>query len=101
ASVLAQGYRTLVKDLYAPREYYQRVRTFLAEYRPTATRGTTRMDDILAFLRSMWIVGVASPGRLEYWKFLAHAWFSYRAAFPEAVELAIRGHHFRRVAAAL
>ena len=23
----------------------------------------------------------------------------YRAAFPEAVELAIRGHHFRRVAA--
>lgn len=101
ATSLTRGYRALVKDLYAPREYYQRVQTFLSEYRPTATRATTRLDDVLAFLRSMWIVGMASPGRWEYWKFLVKSWFSYRAAFPEAVELAIRGHHFRRVAAEL
>ncbi len=100
-NVLARGYRTLVKELYAPREYYQRVRTFLSEYRPIATHRTMQLDDLLAFLRSMWVVGLASPGRWEYWKFVVGAWFSYRAAFPEAVELAIRGHHFRRVAAEL
>jgi radical SAM superfamily enzyme YgiQ (UPF0313 family) len=98
-TVLTEGYRRLVKDLYAPRAYYRRVRTFLREYRPTGPRGRLQRSDIRAFLGSLWVIGVARRGRWEYWKFLARSLLCHRRAFAEAVELAIRGHHFRVVAA--
>lgn len=100
-AVLTEGYRKLVKDLYSPAEYYRRILTFLREYRPTGPRARTQFGDLRAFLGSLWVMGVASPGRWEFWKFLTRSWFSHRRAFAEAVELAIRGHHFRTVAAAL
>ncbi len=97
-STLIEGYRQLVKDLYSPRVYYQRVLTFLAEYHPTGPRGRTHLSDAFALLRSLWVIGVASPGRWEFWKFLARTLRSHRSAFHEALELAIRGYHFRVVA---
>lgn len=100
-AMLKAGYRGLVKELYAPREYYQRCLTFLAAYRPSETRAATRFNDLLALVRSLWVIGVASPGRWEYWKFITRAFVQYRRAFPEAVELAIRGYHFRMVAAGM
>ncbi len=100
-ATLTEGYRRLVKELYAPREYYRRVLTFLSEYRPCGPRAKLRKTDVMAFVRSLWVIGVAEPGRWEYWKFLWRSLVSYRRAFPEAVELAIRGYHFRVVAAGM
>jgi radical SAM superfamily enzyme YgiQ (UPF0313 family) len=100
-AILTEGYRHLVKNLYAPREYYQRVLTFLGEYRPAGPRARLRLADLRSFLFSIWVMGVATRGRCEYWKFLYRSWISHRQAFAEAVELAIKGHHFRIVAAAL
>jgi len=97
-AVLTEGYRRLVKDLYAPRAYYQRALSFLRDYRPAGPRSRPHMGDMLAFLRSLWVMGVAEPGRREFWKFLCRSWVSHRGAFAEAVELAIRGYHFRAVA---
>ena len=100
-SVLTAGYRELVKGLYSPSEYYERCLVFLAAYKPMKNRAPVRMSDMLAFVRSLWVLGVSSRGRVEYWKFLGRAWLRYRQAFPEAVELAIRGYHYRMVAAGL
>jgi radical SAM superfamily enzyme YgiQ (UPF0313 family) len=101
AASLVEGYRRLVKDLYTPRAYYQRILTFLREYRPSGPRARPHMADVLAFVRSLWVMGVAEPGRWEYWKFMVRTWVCHRRAFAEAVDLAIRGRHFRVVAAAL
>lgn len=100
-SKLKEGYRRLVKDLYTPREYYRRVFAFLREFRPSGPYMRPRLEDIRTFLRSLWVMGVAERGRWEYWKFLCRTWISYRSAFKEAVELAIRGYHFRVVASNL
>ncbi|MEI7657687.1 MAG: B12-binding domain-containing radical SAM protein [Phycisphaerae bacterium] len=97
-AMLTDGYRRLVKDLYAPRVYYQRTLTFLRDYCPAGPRTRPHMGDMLAFLRSLWVMGVVEPGRLEFWKFLGRSWVFHRNAFAEAVELAIRGYHFRAVA---
>ena len=59
------------------------------------------LADVRAFVRSLWVMGVAEPGRWEFWKFLCRSWVSHRRAFAEAVELAIRGYHFRAVAGSL
>jgi len=98
---LIEGYRSLVKYLYTPRIYYQRVLTFLREYSPRGQSTRVSCRDVKAFIKSLWVMGVQSRGRREYWKFFAKALLWHRRAFPEAMTLAIVGHHFRRVASAL
>ncbi|MCH7849395.1 MAG: DUF4070 domain-containing protein, partial [Planctomycetes bacterium] len=53
------------------------------------------------FLRSVWVIGVRSRGRGAYWSFLVRSLLFHRRKFAEAMNLAIVGHHFRRVAEAL
>lgn len=98
---LIDGYRRLVQHLYTPRQYYQRILTFLRDYRPSGPRMRIRANEVMAFLRSLWVMGVVTRGRREYWKFVTRALLFHRRAFAEAMSLAIMGHHFRRVAAGL
>jgi radical SAM superfamily enzyme YgiQ (UPF0313 family) len=99
--LLVNSYRQLVKRLYEPREYYQRIRAFLRDFRPADPRPPLRRQDALAFCRSLWIMGVATRGRREFWKFLLRTSLFHRCAFAEALQLVILGHHFRKVAEAL
>jgi len=96
--VLVNGYRALVKRLYAPREYYERAVTYLREYRPTVPPEPLTRADLAAFVRSLWVMGVWSRGRRAFWKYLTRTLLHHRPAFAEAVNLAIKGHHFRKVA---
>ncbi len=100
-NALTEGYRRLVAELYQPRHYYRRIQNFLREYRPSGPRMRVRLRDIRTLLRSMWLMGVVKSGRWEYWKFLCRSWIRHRRAFAEAIELAIRGYHFRQVAAGI
>lgn len=99
--MLIQGYRSLLKHLYAPEVYYRRALTFLREYRPKEPRSAIVGYEWLALLRSLWRLGVRERGRLAYWRFCAHTLIHYPRAFPEAISLAIAGYHFRRVAMAI
>ena len=96
--MLLNGYRTLVKRLYAPKDYYQRAVTFLREYRPKPPYVRPTIGEVAALFRSFWVLGVRNRGRRAFWKYLAQAIVYHRRAFAEAVDLAIRGHHFRKVA---
>lgn len=98
---LINGYRRLVQHLYAPRVYYQRILRFLSEYRPTGPRVRAQRGEIKAFFRSLWVLGVRTRGRREYWKFLAAVALKHRRSFVEAMGMAISGFHFRKIAASL
>ena len=99
--VLLDGYRALVKRLYAPKMYYRRILTFLREYEPQGPRFKFRPSDVMAFLKSLWVIGVRTRGRREYWKFFTKILVFHRRSFAEAMTLAVVGYHFRRVAASL
>jgi len=94
---LLEGYKKLIGVLYSPKEYYQRINTFLAAYNPTA-KGKIMGGEVLAFAKSMWSIGVLSRARIAYWKLMIKTFLTKRKAFPVAVELAILGLHFERVA---
>lgn len=94
---LLRGYQNVVKTIYSPRRYYQRINNFLKSYRPTA-KGRPSKDDIMALFRSMWRIGVFSRSCLLYWKLLAKTALTKFRALPVAVELAIYGLHFQRCA---
>jgi radical SAM superfamily enzyme YgiQ (UPF0313 family) len=98
---LQSGYRDLVKKLYEPRNYYKRIRTFLKSHRPTGPRLRLSRADIIAFLKSFWVLGVWHRGQVGYWRLFWGTLIRRPRQFPHAIELAILGYHFRRVANSL
>ena len=96
ASQLVEGYKTILRRIYAPRPYYQRIRTLLREYRrPRVTaRFSWRHGVALAF--SSVRLGVVGRERFQYWWLLAWTLLHRPALLQLAVTLAIYGHHFRR-----
>jgi len=98
---LIGGYRALMRRLYEPRTYYRRCRTFLATYRPGGPRVARPPRDLLAVLRSAWLLGIRQSGRTAYWLFFLSTLLRRPWQIPHAVELSIFGYHYRRVAAEL
>jgi radical SAM superfamily enzyme YgiQ (UPF0313 family) len=95
---LQSGYRELMKKLYEPKAYYQRIRTFLEHHHPSRARWRLSRADFQAFLKSFWWLGVRHRGRRAYWRFMSSTLLRRPSQFRHAVELAIMGFHFRRVA---
>lgn len=98
---LQTGYRELMKTLYEPRHYYQRVRTFLKSHRPHGPRLQLSRADLFAAVKALWVLGVWNRGRIAYWRLFWSTLLRRPRQFPCAIELAIIGHHFRRVARSL
>ena len=92
-------YRELLRRLYAPRAYYQRVRAMLRDYHPPKIKARLSLGFVrrqgLAFARSVVRLGIIGRERVEYWKLLVWTLFRRPRAFAHAVTLAIYGHHFR------
>ncbi len=100
-ATLMEGYRSLVKTIYSPKYYYQRISCFLENYnKPAASKRRVRARDIKAFLRSILYLGVLGNGASQwyYWKAVIKSAAFYRRAFPETITLMVFGHHFRKVA---
>jgi len=95
--VLREGYKGILQHIYSPEHYYQRIRTFLREYQPPRMRGRIRLSHILALFRSFYRLGLVGRGRFHYWKLLLWTQLRRPRLIPEAVILAICGHHFRKV----
>jgi radical SAM superfamily enzyme YgiQ (UPF0313 family) len=98
---LVQGYRRLVQSLYDPKTYYGRALTFLRSYKPRGPRGRISMSDFRAFVRSLWVLGLWSRGRRAFWMYFTRTLLFHPRAFARAMDLAITGHHFRKVAASI
>jgi len=96
---LAEGYKHIVDTIYSPRPYYQRIRTFLREYNPnTFRKSRLTFAYFMAFIKSLWIMGVKEKGRTCYWKLIAWTLVKKPKSLPLSVTLAIQGLHFRKVA---
>lgn len=94
---LRNGYRQILQYIYAPEPYYRRAKTFLREYKLPAVRSTLEFEHILAFLRSVFRLGIIGKERIYYWKLLFWTIFRRIELFPLAVTLTIYGYHFRKI----
>ncbi|THB65258.1 MAG: DUF4070 domain-containing protein [Desulfovibrio sp.] len=95
-SALIEGYRSLVSRLYSRRMYYERINTFLKNYKPTAKSRVT-WPQIRALVRSTWRIGLLSPASPYYWRLMLKTLFTNFRALPVAVEMMICGEHFHRM----
>jgi radical SAM superfamily enzyme YgiQ (UPF0313 family) len=97
SEVLRKGYMKMMLYLYSPKNYYQRIRTLLKEYRVPDLKSGFRISQIMAFARSVVLLGVVGRERFQYWQMLIWTIFNHRRALPLAITLAIYGHHFRKI----
>ena len=94
---LIEGYKKIISTIYSRKNYYQRIHTFIKNYRPSVKRQIS-MGDIRAFFKSMWQIGVLSNARYSYWKLILKTGLTKIKALPAAVELAIFGQHYEKIA---
>ena len=98
---LKQQYKNLLDHIYSPKIYYRRVKTFLKEYNLPKVKVhidfKTIWQNALAFIRSVFQLGIFGKERLHYWKLFFWTLFNKPSLFPLAIEFSIYGYHFRKI----
>ena len=96
---LREGYHWVMRHLYDPEAYYQRIKQFLRDYKPPRAEAAIGLDKFAAFLRSIFHHGLISPNRLQFWKLVTWSSFHHPSQFALAIRLWIFGDHFRKICA--
>lgn len=100
--ILMRGYSKLIHNIYSPKDYYDRIKDFLNIYQlPKWWPNNLTLDEVKAFFRLLWKIGIRESGRKHFWKLFAFSLFKYPRKFPIAMTLSVYGSHFRRIAATL
>jgi radical SAM superfamily enzyme YgiQ (UPF0313 family) len=94
---LLDGYRSIMKQIYSPHNFYRRVRNSLQELKAPSITMPMDVQRILAFFRSCFRLGVWGKERLHYWHLLLWTLLRKPRLVPLAVTLAIYGYHYRRI----
>jgi radical SAM superfamily enzyme YgiQ (UPF0313 family) len=95
---VTKNYKILMKKLYAPKHFYSRIYTFLKYFKPASKPVTMHLEEIGAFFKTIWHMGVISPEKKEYWKLFFSVLRDAPSKLPIAITLAVYGYHFRSVA---
>jgi radical SAM superfamily enzyme YgiQ (UPF0313 family) len=96
---LISGYKSILKGLFASKPYYERLSTFLKDFKPPKVK----LDDIKwgylkLFWTFFWVLGIREKGKRFYWKLMVSTIFKRPRSLPVFFKLALYGYHFRKVA---
>jgi radical SAM superfamily enzyme YgiQ (UPF0313 family) len=95
---LVNGYKNILDTIYSSRQYYERINTFLKDFKPYKKNRTKfNFSHVRLLWKAFWILGVWEKGKRHYWKLMVSTVLKRPRAFPVAMKLAIYGYHFRRV----
>ncbi len=102
-NLLLEGYKKILRRIYSPKEYCERIVNFFREYKPVKKKKRITITEINAFGKSIWRIGMTGEREEKryYWRLLAISATKYRSLFSEAVVLQIYGFHFRKIVAGL
>lgn len=96
-NILMKGYSGVVHSIYSPKNYYQRVRTFLEHFQPKRLhKSKVTLREIGAFFKACFLLGIVSEGRSHYWQLLRWTAHNRPHLFGRAVAFSIYGYHFRK-----
>ena len=98
AGVLMEGYKQILKTIYSPKYYYERVMRFIKTYEPKK-KNVFQFNPayILALFKSIIKLGVAGEERKYYWKLFFWSLFRRPQLFSLAILFTIYGYHFRKI----
>lgn len=96
---LVEGYKSILRNIYSPREYYRRALDCLSRFGANRAdkRGTTAAADLRAFLRIVVTLGIRDRSRLQFWAYLYRLIRFFPKDFAHGLTLAAMGYHFRQI----
>jgi hypothetical protein len=95
---LMEGYQKIIHGIYSSKAYYARVKTFLRDYNPPfKSRPGLSYTNIIAFLKSIVIIGIFTKNRNYYWRLLFWSLLNKPDNFTLAITYSIFGYHYRKV----
>ncbi len=94
---LQEGYKMIMKKIYSPSFFYQRIKRFLRIYRKPEANVTITFKRILIFLRSVFYIGILGKERVYYWDLIFWTLVHRPKLFTLAITYTVYGQHFRKV----
>jgi radical SAM superfamily enzyme YgiQ (UPF0313 family) len=97
---LINGYKSVLKNIYAPKPYYSRIKTLLKECKPKNRVGRSQIQirqHLVGLINTVWFVGIREKGRRYFWRSFASTLLTQPRSVPRFLTLAAYGYHFRKV----
>ena len=98
---LIEGYKSIIRNIYSPREYYERSFDSLGRVTragsPRIGEGGLKREDVTAFARIIFSLGVRDKARGEFWRFMGRVISEHRDKVEDGLMLAALGYHFRKL----
>jgi hypothetical protein len=94
---LLDGYQSIMKQIYSPKNYYRRVRTLLKDLKAPEINQPINIQRSLSLFRSAFRLGVLGKERFHYWRLMLWTLFCKPRQISVAITLSIYGYHYRRI----
>jgi radical SAM superfamily enzyme YgiQ (UPF0313 family) len=96
---LIEGYKNILRNIYSPREYYQRALDCLSRFHQN--RIEPRKTSVVGDLKSLWRIivklGIRDSERREFWTYIVNVLRFHPRDIAHGLTLAAMGYHFRQV----
>jgi radical SAM superfamily enzyme YgiQ (UPF0313 family) len=95
---LFSGYKRILDTIYNPRDYNERIKTFLRQFKPPRKkvfRIKIQKFQLRALFGSIWLLGIKGSGRKYFWWLLLWVSVKYPGLLPYAIGYSIAGIHLR------
>jgi radical SAM superfamily enzyme YgiQ (UPF0313 family) len=99
-NVLVNGYKRILHGIYSPKQYYERIYTFIKEFRPnkrvacSARLGTAELK---ALIQATFVLGIRDKSRWYYWKLIFSSLPRYPRFAGLVITMAVQGFHLRKI----
>jgi len=95
---LIRGYKYILRTIYSPRQYYERIKVFVKDYKPKGKRKVNIRPCYVGILvKTVWFLGIKEKGRRYYWRLFFSTLLRNPRSLPLSISFAIQGFHFRKV----
>jgi radical SAM superfamily enzyme YgiQ (UPF0313 family) len=96
---LVEGYKRVLRNIYSPRENYQRALNCLSRFHQDRIepRQTTIVADLRALTRIILTLGIRDGSRVEFWRYFYKLVRHHTRDFAHGLTLAAMGYHFRQI----
>lgn len=95
--VLDTGYREVIQGVYGGQAFYERVKSFLTDFKPgVKNKNKVNLRKLRAFFKSILLIGIFDSNRKYYWQLFFWSLFHRRDLFPMAITYSIYGYHYKK-----
>ena len=94
---LLNGYQSIMKQIYQPKNYYRRIRTLFRELKAPEIIAPLDFQRFLSFFRAGLRLGVFGKERFQYWYLILWTLIRKPKLVSIAVTLSVYGYHYRKI----